>query len=81
MNDQGRRNIWVANGPDFAARQITSYAEDDGQEIGSLSLTLLTPGNFMVDETHSLTRHENVLKANAATVEFLERFLGKPAQE
>jgi dipeptidyl aminopeptidase/acylaminoacyl peptidase len=36
---------------------------------------------ILVDETHSLQRHENVLKANAATVEFLERFLGKPAQE
>src|SRR5262245_54880880 len=39
VNDHGRRNIWVASGPDFAARQITSYAVDDGQEISSLSLT------------------------------------------
>jgi dipeptidyl aminopeptidase/acylaminoacyl peptidase len=36
---------------------------------------------ILVDETHSFQRHENVLKANAATVEFLERFLGKPAHE
>ncbi|MFC4312245.1 S9 family peptidase [Steroidobacter flavus] len=39
VNDQGRRNIWVASGPDFVARKLTAYAEDDGQEISSLSLT------------------------------------------
>ena len=38
-NDQGRRNIWVASGPDFAPRQLTSYQQDDGQEITSLALT------------------------------------------
>lgn len=34
---RGRRNVWVAEGPSFAGRQVTSYAEDDGQEIASLS--------------------------------------------
>src|SRR4051812_37988077 len=38
-NDQGRRNVWVASGPDFAPRQLTSYQQDDGQEITSLALT------------------------------------------
>jgi hypothetical protein len=30
LDQQGRRNIWVAQGPDFTARQLTSYKEDDG---------------------------------------------------
>lgn len=33
---QGRRNIWVAEGPGFAARQVTQYNDDDGQEISEL---------------------------------------------
>lgn len=39
VNDHGRRNIWVANGPEFAARQLTRYDQDDGQELTSLTLT------------------------------------------
>jgi N-acyl-D-aspartate/D-glutamate deacylase/Tol biopolymer transport system component/acetyl esterase/lipase len=36
---QGRRNVWVAEGPDFKARQLTQYNEDDGQELTDLSFT------------------------------------------
>ena len=38
---KGVRNIWVADGPDFAntARQVTHYTADDGQPIASLRLT------------------------------------------
>ena len=38
---KGIRNIWVADGPDFAhtARQFTHYTADDGQPISSLRLT------------------------------------------
>ncbi len=36
---QGKRNIWVAEGPKFAARQLTPYKNDDGQEITSLGFT------------------------------------------
>lgn len=39
VDDRGRRNVWVASGPDFAARQLTTYDQDDGQEISSLLLT------------------------------------------
>jgi len=35
-NQQGRRNIWVAEGPGFTARQLTSYPEDDGGELSDL---------------------------------------------
>jgi hypothetical protein len=32
----------------------------------------------LVDETHSIHRYANVLRMNAATVEFLERYLLDP---
>ncbi len=35
----GVRNIWVAEPPDYKAREVTSYAEDDGQEIDELAWT------------------------------------------
>jgi dipeptidyl aminopeptidase/acylaminoacyl peptidase len=34
---RGVRNVWVAESPDFKARQLTHYTEDDGQEIGDLA--------------------------------------------
>ena len=34
---QGVRNVWVAEGPDFKPRAITSYTADDGQEISDLA--------------------------------------------
>lgn len=39
MNEQGRRNVWVADAPDYRARQLTSYSVDDGQELTSVTLT------------------------------------------
>src|SRR5437868_3672053 len=36
---KGARNLWVADGPNFAARQVTHYAGDDGQPIASPQLT------------------------------------------
>jgi len=33
FNERGVRNIYVASGPAFEARRITSYREDDGQEL------------------------------------------------
>ena len=37
FNARGVRNIWVAQPPSYKARAITSYAGDDGQEIGELA--------------------------------------------
>lgn len=46
MNEQGRRNIYVAEGPGFEARKLTAYDDDSGQEISSL---LISPdGNWVV---------------------------------
>lgn len=36
LNDRGARNIWVAEAPEYKARRLTSYLEDDGQEISDL---------------------------------------------
>ena len=39
FNEQGRRNIYVAEGPAFSARQLTHYDRDDGQELSSVALS------------------------------------------
>jgi dipeptidyl aminopeptidase/acylaminoacyl peptidase len=41
FDGKGVRNVWIADGPDFAgtARQLTHYSQDDGQPIASLRLT------------------------------------------
>ncbi|MBV8681639.1 MAG: S9 family peptidase [Caulobacteraceae bacterium] len=39
QNVQGVRNIWVAQGPSFAARALTHLTADDGQELKSLALS------------------------------------------
>src|SRR3989475_6723935 len=39
FNDEGRRNIFVAEGPAFAARQLTHADRDDGQELSSLTVS------------------------------------------
>ncbi len=39
LNEQGKRNVYVAEGPEFKARRLTAYLSDDGQEITSLSLS------------------------------------------
>jgi dipeptidyl aminopeptidase/acylaminoacyl peptidase len=36
---KGTRNIWVADAPNFAARQVTHYSGDDGQPLVSLRIT------------------------------------------
>ncbi len=35
----GVRNIWVAEASDYRGMQITSYTEDDGQDVSSLQFT------------------------------------------
>ncbi len=46
FNEQGRRNIYVAEGPAFTARQLTHYDRDDGQEL--TSVTISANGRFVV---------------------------------
>jgi len=37
FDHQGKRNIWVAKGPNFQAREITHFDQDDGLEITEVS--------------------------------------------
>ncbi|MBD0332170.1 MAG: PD40 domain-containing protein, partial [Chitinophagaceae bacterium] len=39
FNEEGKRNVYVAEGPAYTARKITNYNDDDGQEITSLSIS------------------------------------------
>ena len=39
FDDAGRRNVWVAEGAKLEARQLTTYSQDDGQELTSLALS------------------------------------------
>lgn len=38
-DEQGKRNVYVAEGPDFKPRKLTNYTNDDGQEITSLQIS------------------------------------------
>ncbi len=39
LNEDGIRNLYVAEGPAFEPRRLTNYTEDDGQELTSVQLT------------------------------------------
>jgi len=44
INDaQGKRNVWLAEAPNFSARQLTRYNADDGQEL--IDLVFSANGN------------------------------------
>src|SRR5260370_31803195 len=46
FNQEGKRNIWIAEAPSFAARRLTSYLEDDGQPLSALNFS--DDGNTIV---------------------------------
>jgi len=46
FNQEGKRNIWVAEAPSFAARRLTPYLEDDGQPISDVNFSF--DGNAIV---------------------------------
>lgn len=46
IDSAGIRNIYVAEAPNFKPRKLTSFNEDDGQEISSLSIS--ADGNWVV---------------------------------
>lgn len=39
FDSKGERNVWIADAPDFAGRQLTHYQGDDGQDIFAVKLT------------------------------------------
>ena len=38
-NDQGKRNIYVAEGPEFKPRKVTGFDEDTGQQLSGISIS------------------------------------------
>lgn len=39
QNHEGKRNVWVAESPNFTGRPLTAYAKDDGQEVGNFEIS------------------------------------------
>jgi len=39
LDEKGKRNIYVAEAPDFKARRLTSYMEEDRQELSALQFS------------------------------------------
>src|SRR5215475_15478055 len=39
LDEQGKRNIYIAEAPEFKARRLTSYLEEDGQELSGLQFS------------------------------------------
>jgi dipeptidyl aminopeptidase/acylaminoacyl peptidase len=39
LNERGARNVWVATAPAYKGIRVTSYKDDDGQDIGQLHFT------------------------------------------
>ena len=37
LDEQGRHNIWAASAPDWKARELTHFQDDDGQELDELA--------------------------------------------
>jgi dipeptidyl aminopeptidase/acylaminoacyl peptidase len=46
LNERGARNLWVAAAPDYKGRRLTSYTEDDGQDLGEIAWS--ADGRFLV---------------------------------
>src|SRR5215470_9692652 len=46
LDEQGKRNIFVAEAPDFKTRRLTNYLEEDGQELSGLQFS--ADGNTIV---------------------------------
>ena len=37
LDEGGARNLWVAAAPDYKGRRLTSYKDDDGQDLGDIA--------------------------------------------
>ncbi len=46
LDEQGKRNVYVAEGPAYKPRKLTQFSKDDGQEITSLAIS--DDGNWVV---------------------------------
>jgi dipeptidyl aminopeptidase/acylaminoacyl peptidase len=69
FNERGVRNVYVADGPEFAARRLTDNTKDDGQELTNLSFS--KDGKTIVyvrGGDHGSTRPGDAPNPAAATV-------------
>jgi dipeptidyl aminopeptidase/acylaminoacyl peptidase len=39
QDDRGMRNLWAVEAPGYQGRQVTQYAQDDGQELSNVQFT------------------------------------------
>lgn len=46
FDEQGKRNVYVAEGGDYKARKLTNFTKDDGQEITNISIS--DDGNWVI---------------------------------
>src|SRR5690242_5257873 len=46
LDERGARNLWVAAAPDYKGRRLTSYKDDDGQDLGDVAWS--PDGRFLV---------------------------------
>jgi dipeptidyl aminopeptidase/acylaminoacyl peptidase len=46
LDEHGARNLWVAAAPDYKGRRLTSYSDDDGQDLGDVAWS--ADGRFLV---------------------------------
>ena len=46
FDEEGLRNIYVAEGPKYVSRKLTGYMEDTGQELSSVSIS--ADGNWVI---------------------------------
>src|SRR5579884_3167171 len=67
FNQQGVRNIWIADAPNFTARAITHYSTDDGQALSSIRLT--PDGRTVVYVRGGETNHQGEVPNPASYVQ------------
>src|SRR6476620_3651786 len=53
---EGKRNIWIAEAPGFAARQLTHYDKDDGAELTDL---VFAPGAWLIAFARGCEQRKN----------------------
>jgi dipeptidyl aminopeptidase/acylaminoacyl peptidase len=59
FNQEGRRNIWIADGPDYTPHQLTKFDQDDGQELHQIifsqdgSMIAYVRGDFANDQNEN----------------------------
>ncbi|MFC6192619.1 S9 family peptidase [Dyadobacter subterraneus] len=67
-NDQGKRNIYVAQGPDFKPRKLTSFDEDNGQQLSSISISADGKWVVFVKGGEHSGNHDNSLTVNPSSL-------------